>query len=163
MKFELLDDTINIQYYLQMLVHLLLITLAYACSGNNKLGCALLAGMCGKTYCNCSGHYCIPNIKCIPCIVWRGGIEYAKICCDCLFPSVYNCDGCKGVTARTGCTNANMTVCKKSAMVCEGLCNCFPNYDCAPECLACIVENNDDYYGKTCCNCLFPGWSGCGN
>lgn len=40
---------------------------------------------------------------------------------------------------------------------CGAICACdFPSCECCPECMLCVSKVLGD-----CCDCLFPGWSGC--
>lgn len=56
-----------------------------------------------------------------------------------------------------GCTNADKVKCVAAMVGCGAICGCdIPVCECCPECLACVTATVAD-----CCDCLFPGWSGC--
>ena len=55
------------------------------------------------------------------------------------------------------CTSAEKVKCLAAAAGCGIVCACdFPACECCPACIACVTATVAD-----CCNCLFPGWSGC--
>jgi hypothetical protein len=57
----------------------------------------------------------------------------------------------------SACTTAEKIKCVAAAMGCDTLCLCdFPTCECCPACLACVTAT-----AAVCCDCLFPGWSGC--
>ena len=61
------------------------------------------------------------------------------------------------VPARADCPAVKMTACVSAAATCGETCVCdVPACECCPLCLACVVG-----IAGNCCDCLFPGWSGC--
>ena len=56
-----------------------------------------------------------------------------------------------------GCTSADKVKCLAAAAGCGATCVCdLPVCECCVICLSCVTATVAD-----CCECLFPGWSGC--
>ncbi len=61
------------------------------------------------------------------------------------------------ISVTNACTRAEKVKCVAAAAGCGAICACdFPVCECCIPCLACITATVAD-----CCECLFPGWSGC--
>ena len=55
------------------------------------------------------------------------------------------------------CTTAEKIKCSAALIGCGAICVCdVPACECCVPCLACVTATAAD-----CCDCLFPGWSGC--
>ena len=56
-----------------------------------------------------------------------------------------------------GCTIADKVKCTAAMVGCGAICICdIPACECCVPCMACVTATVAD-----CCDCLFPGWSGC--
>lgn len=57
----------------------------------------------------------------------------------------------------SSCPTTKKVSCAAAMVGCGTTCVCdFPACECCPLCLACVTATAAD-----CCECLFPGWSGC--
>jgi len=57
------------------------------------------------------------------------------------------------------CTTMEKVKCTAAYVGCGAICACdIPACECCVPCLACVTATSAD-----CCECLFPGWSGCSN
>lgn len=122
----------NMQILFWLIITLVTLTLASPCS---KISCRLQDGA------GSNSSICCPPDQVSTCHCMSNG-PY----CHCMPKS-----------HETSCTTAKKVECVAAALGCGTICICdFPACECCAGCLACVTATS-----ANCCECLFPGWSGC--